>query len=273
MASAGDIGEAEATLTTNRMTIYDCLGEGEEASPPSPETPPQLRLPRFTCARIRFGRLGRKRGGRGGRKEVAAAAEKSEDASVGSSGARARDHSLFVQSCRRSVPACSRALIPATIYIAGWKQAAAGSSGGGGSSVATGQTGMGLSMLFLLARTCVELNRMAEVRAQMETLLKEIRDEASRVKAGSADHVVLVAPKTCNNLRPSSTSTVSSSCVSDTSTNCLEIRRGEDGEWTSEPEWKCTTERETPDQVQNFIRVACACVHVVRERNQRAGAF
>lgn len=216
MASASDIGEAEATLTTNRMTIYDCLGEGEEASPPSPETPPQLRLPRFTCGRIRFGRLGRERGGRGGRKEVAAA-EKSEDASVGSSG---------------------------------WKQAAAGrsSGGGGGSSVAAGQTGMGLSMLFLLARTCVELNRMAEVRAQMETLLKEIRDEASRVKAGSADHVVLVAPKTCNNLRPSSTSTVSSSCVSDTSTNCLEIRRGEDGEWTSEPEWKCTTERETPDQ-------------------------
>lgn len=265
MASASDIGEAEATLTTNRMTIYDCLGEGEEASPPSPETPPQLRLPRFTCGRIRFGRLGRERGGRGGRKEVAAA-EKSEDASVGSSGARARDHlSLSSRAVDRSLPVpASRPLIRATIYTAGWKQAAAGrsSGGGGGSSVAAGQTGMGLSMLFLLARTCVELNRMAEVRAQMETLLKEIRDEASRVKAGSADHVVLVAPKTCNNLRPSSTSTVSSSCVSDTSTNCLEIRRGEDGEWTSEPEWKCTTERETPDQVQIFIRVACvrACM-------------
>lgn len=104
MASApgdGDIGEAaaaEATPARNKRTIYDYLGEGEdgeEASPPSPETPPRLRLPRFTCARIRFGGIWRKRGGTGGRKE-AAAAEKSEDASVDSSGPRARDHSLFV---------------------------------------------------------------------------------------------------------------------------------------------------------------------------------
>ncbi|XP_066317980.1 protein POLARALIZATION DURING ASYMMETRIC DIVISION AND REDISTRIBUTION-like isoform X2 [Miscanthus floridulus] len=244
MASAGDgdIGEAaEATPARNRRTIYDYLGEGEdgeEASPPSPKTPPRLRLPTFTCARIWFGRIGRKRGGRGSRKE-AAAAEKSEDASVDSSVARAR----------------------------GWKQAAAGSSGSG--SVAAGQTGMGLSMLFLLARTCVELNRMAEVRAQMEMLLKEIRDEASRVKGGAADdHVVLVTPKACNNLGPSSTTTTttasSSSCVSDTSTTkCLEIRLGEDGERASSeaeveaepaarrhqpPECKCDTEQDTPDQ-------------------------
>jgi hypothetical protein len=99
MAGDGaDVGEAvEATPTRNRRTIYDYLGEGEDgtedASPPaSSETPPRLRLPRFTCARIRFGR---KRGGSGGRKE-AAAAEKSEDASVGSSGARARAWSLSV---------------------------------------------------------------------------------------------------------------------------------------------------------------------------------
>ncbi|CAD6247843.1 unnamed protein product [Miscanthus lutarioriparius] len=236
MASAGDgdIGEAaEATTPTrNRRTIYDYLGEGEdgeEASPPSPETPPRLRLPTFTCARIRFGR---KRGGKGGRKE-AVATEKSEDASVDSSG---------------------------------WKQAAAAAGSSGGGCVAAGQTGMGLSMLFLLARICVELNRMAEVRAQMETLLKEIRDEASRVKGGAADdHVVLVTPKACNNLQSSSstnTTTASSSCVSDTSTtNCLEIRRGEDGERASEaevetepaarrqpPECKCDTEQDTPDQ-------------------------
>lgn len=131
---------------------------------------------------------------------------------------------------------------------------------------------MGMSMLLLLARTCVELNRMAEVRAQMETLLTEIRDEASRVKGGAAaDHVVLVTPtKACNNLRSSSTTTASSSCVSDTSTtNCLEIRRGEDdGDRTSEaevgtepaarqrrpPECRCDTEQDTPDQVQVFVR-------------------
>lgn len=74
---------------------------------------------------------------------------------------------------------------------------------------------MGLSMLLLLARTCVELNRMAEVRAQMEALLKEIRDEAGRVKQAGA----LATPRTFH-LQMSSTTTVSSSsCTSDTDTN------------------------------------------------------
>ncbi|RLM80155.1 protein POLAR [Panicum miliaceum] len=245
----GDIGEAEAASTTkNRRTIYDYLGEGEDgegASPPSPGTPPRLRLPRFTCARIRFGRLSRKRGGSRGREE-AVAADKSDGASSAES------------------PSGSS------------KQAAVTTTSSGTSSVtaaaAAAQTGMGLSMLLLLARTSVELNRMAEVRAQMEALLKEIRDEADRVK-GAADHVA-VTPKTCNdNLQSTSTTTASSSCVSDTSTNCLEIARGEDGRRTSgdegcagvdgaleaeleaEParrqppplEWTCSTEHETPE--------------------------
>ncbi|WVZ77619.1 hypothetical protein U9M48_025467 [Paspalum notatum var. saurae] len=196
-SSAGGIGEAEAAAgTTNRRTIYDYLGEGEDgevvASPPSPETPPRLRLPRFTCARIRFGGLGRKRGGR---KEGAAAADKNDHTSPDSSG---------------------------------WDQAAEsrGVAGGGGVAAAH-TTGMGLSMLLLLARTCVELNRMAEVRAQMEALLKEMRDEASRVKGAAADHdVVVAAPGTCHGgPQSSSTTTASSSCVvSDTSTTlCLEL--------------------------------------------------
>ncbi|TKW37641.1 hypothetical protein SEVIR_1G061400v4 [Setaria viridis] len=240
-AGAGDIGEAEAAATKGKRTIHDYLGEGEDgeaASQPSPETPPRLRLPRFTCASIRFGGLGRrKRSGGRGRKETAAAAEKSEE------GASSADSSSG--AAERSA----------------------------GSVAAAAQTGMGLSMLLLLARTCVELNRMAEVRAQMEALLKEIRDEAGRVKGAAADHAV-VMPKTCNNnLQSSSTTTASSSCVSDTSTNCLEIGRGEDGKRTSEEvdrcagtdalgaeleaepvqrqppslEWKCDTVQETPE--------------------------
>ncbi|CAL4889613.1 unnamed protein product [Urochloa decumbens] len=242
MAAAGDIGEAaEAAATAkNRRTINDFLGEGDDGeaaatSPPSPETPPRLRLPRFTCARIRFGRLGRKRGDSSGRRnELAAAAVKSDGASSADS---------------PSAPAAAAA-----------------------------QTGMGLSMLLLLlARTCVELNRMAEVRAQMEALLQEIRDEASRVKgAADADHVHAAAtPKTCtdNNLGSSSTTTASSSCVSGTSTNnCLmeDTGRGEDfGKRAASgdearaaaatdaleaelaprqsPEWKCDAEEETPE--------------------------
>ncbi|TVU02903.1 hypothetical protein EJB05_51583 [Eragrostis curvula] len=180
MASAEDaIGEAEAGSTKkNRRRISDYLGDSDggelEASPPSPETPPQLRLPRFTCVRFRFVRLGRKRGGR---KEVAAAA-RSEDASVDTSGTKQAETST---------------------------------------SNASAESSFGLSMLLLLARTCVELNRMAEVRAQMETLLNEIRDEAGRMKA-SADNVVGTPGTCCNLLQPSST-TVSSRCTSDTDTN------------------------------------------------------
>ncbi|CAO2037413.1 unnamed protein product [Urochloa humidicola] len=237
-AGDGDIGDAAevARATKNRRTICDYLGEGEddadETSPPSPETPLRLRLPRFTCARIRFGRLGRKRGG--GRKELAAVAEKSEGAS---------------------------------------------SSDSPSAAAAAAQSGMGLSMLLLLARTCVELNRMAEVRAQMEALLQEIRDEATRVKGAAADHAHAAAtPITCggNNLRSSTTTTASSSCVSGTSTNnCLETGRGEDvrkrassGDEARDaagtdaleaelataepaprqsPKWNCDAEEETPE--------------------------
>ncbi|KAF8783863.1 hypothetical protein HU200_000306 [Digitaria exilis] len=209
MAGAGDddgdiiVGEAEGT-TRCRRTIHDFLGEGEDdgeaaSSPPpsSPETPPWLRLPRFTCATIRFGRLGRKRGG--GRKE---ATEAEAASSVGSSSGSSKQ--VEGASSTRSAAA---------------------------------QTGMGLSMLLLLARTCVELNRMAEVRAQMEALLKEIRDEASRVKQGAAAGHVVVAPEACNNNLQASTTTTtaSSSCVSDMSTNCPEeTRRGEGDKRASE---------------------------------------
>ncbi|KAK3156178.1 hypothetical protein QOZ80_2AG0103860 [Eleusine coracana subsp. coracana] len=76
--------------------------------------------------------------------------------------------------------------------------------------------GMGLSMLLLLARTCVELNRMAEVRAQMEALLKEIRDEAARMKKAGAEHdVARLTPTRTLNLQLSSSGFTSE----DTDTN------------------------------------------------------
>lgn len=102
MASAGDaIDEAETTPKKKR--ISDCLGDSDgvdeetaAASPPSPETT-RLRLLRFTCSRLRFVRLGRKGGG--GRKEVAAGAEKSEAASVDSSGAYVRGLNFLTGLC------------------------------------------------------------------------------------------------------------------------------------------------------------------------------
>ncbi|VAI56031.1 unnamed protein product [Triticum turgidum subsp. durum] len=147
MASAvgGGIDGAAGT-TKKKKRISDCLVDsdgGDEvavdaAMPPSPPSPgtPRLRIPMFTCARLRFVRLGRKGGG--GRKDQVAA-EKSEAASTDSS-------------------------------AAGWKAATSGAS-------STEAAGMGLSLLFLLAKTCVELNKMAEVRAEMEGLLREMRDQ------------------------------------------------------------------------------------------------
>ncbi|XP_044952074.1 uncharacterized protein LOC123402246 isoform X2 [Hordeum vulgare subsp. vulgare] len=151
MASArlGGIDEAAAGATKKKKRIADCLVDsdgGDEvavddaAMPPSPPSPgtPRLRIPMFTCARLRFVRLGRKGGG--GRKDQVAA-EKSEAASTDSSGA-----------------------------AVGWKAASSGAS-------PAEAAGMGLSLLFLLAKACVELNKMAEVRAQMEALLREMRDQ------------------------------------------------------------------------------------------------
>lgn len=40
--------------------------------------------------------------------------------------------------------------------------------------------GMGIGMVFLLARSATEFNKMVELRAQMEMLLKDIKDEIQR---------------------------------------------------------------------------------------------
>lgn len=45
--------------------------------------------------------------------------------------------------------------------------------------------GVGLSLVFLLAKTSDEFNKMVKVRTEMEALLKDIRDEV-RIKSGGA---------------------------------------------------------------------------------------
>ncbi|CAM0946466.1 unnamed protein product [Alopecurus aequalis] len=160
MASAGAGTDGAAK---KKKRISDCLvdsdggdevvvEDAEPHSPPSPGTP-RLRIPMFTCARLRFGRLGRK----GGRKEAAVA--KSEAVSTDSSG---------------------------------WKQ------GSNGAEAA----GMGLSLLFLLARTCVELNKMAEVRVQMEALLEEMRD-LQLSKVSTDNHAGATGSTSTRDIQPS----------------------------------------------------------------------
>lgn len=143
-------------MAKRKKRISDCLvdsDDGPDDAPPFPGTP-RLRIPMFTCARLRFG--GRKAGGR--RKEAAAAAaiaaEKSEEgASVDSSA------------------------ILCFVRPAGWKVASSS-----GASTAEAAAGMGLGLLFLLAKTCSELKKMAEVRAQMEALLDEMRGQLAAAR-------------------------------------------------------------------------------------------
>ncbi|KAF0906062.1 hypothetical protein E2562_009071 [Oryza meyeriana var. granulata] len=203
MASSPAIGASKEKLRISDYLLDDSDGGDAEvrrhqeavapASRPSPGTPPRLRIPGFTCARIRFVRLGRSRGC-GGRKELAA--EKSEAASSSADDASGRE-------------------------VAG-----SGSGSGASSSAATTEAaaGLGLSMLFLLARTSVELNKMAEVRAQMEALLREMRDEAAKCKRNIAAAAGRRDPQ------PTSSST-SSSLASGYSTDTV----GADGHATSSP--------------------------------------
>eukprot|EP00267_Zea_mays_P029319 XP_008659852.2 protein POLAR LOCALIZATION DURING ASYMMETRIC DIVISION AND REDISTRIBUTION [Zea mays] len=66
--------------------------------------------------------------------------------------------------------------------------------------------GVGLSLLFLLAKTSDEFNKMAKVRAEMEALLRELKDGVRTKSGGTEGHG---APKDRN--RESTTS----SCVTD----------------------------------------------------------
>lgn len=68
--------------------------------------------------------------------------------------------------------------------------------------------GVGLSLVFLLAKTSDEFNKMVKVRTEMEALLKEIKDEV-RIKSGGTGTEGHDAPKDRN--RESTTS----SCVTD----------------------------------------------------------
>jgi hypothetical protein len=90
----------------------------------------------------------------------------------------------------------------------GWKQ---GGSNGGSGAEAT--VGMGLSLLFLLAKTCVELNKMAEVRARMEALLEEMRGlKLARTAKMGADNVHAASPAGRIHDPPPSTTTAASLC-------------------------------------------------------------
>uniref|UniRef100_J3MGA9 Uncharacterized protein n=1 Tax=Oryza brachyantha TaxID=4533 RepID=J3MGA9_ORYBR len=168
--------------------IVDYLNDGEElgiegAAAVTPRSPAlaaaRSLLPRFGWARV-ASRIGRKgAGGKGKGKEVVVVEEVAvvETAAVASTSARARE----------------------------------------GHTTATATTpdlGVGMSLVFLLAKTSDEFNKMAKVRAEMETLLREIKDQVRRSSeaggGGDGD-----ASKTHRNLE----SAAASSCLTDTNEN------------------------------------------------------
>ncbi|CAD6336066.1 unnamed protein product [Miscanthus lutarioriparius] len=163
MASSSSSSEVRAAS----RRIVDYLNDGEElgAERAAVETPPcspaaatatavavavgeparSLALPRFRWPRLVRRRLRRKGGGDKGKEEVVV--EKGDDLPV--------------------APAVSTS----------------GCESSAGSDKRHSDLGVGLSLVFLLAKTSDEFNKMVKVRAEMEALLKEIRDEV-RIQSG-----------------------------------------------------------------------------------------
>ncbi|KAL5225121.1 hypothetical protein ABZP36_011760 [Zizania latifolia] len=161
-----------------RWRIVDYLNDGEElgvegpaVTSRSPALAARSLLPKFRWARLT--RLGRK-GAAGGKgkeeeKEKEIAVQEGEPAAVVST----------------STSAC-----------------------GTESDTRPSDLGVGLSLVFLLAKTSDEFNKMVKVRAEMEALLKEIKDQVGQIsRVGDAS-------RTCCNLE-----SAASSCLTDTNEN------------------------------------------------------
>ncbi|XP_037463549.1 uncharacterized protein LOC119335534 [Triticum dicoccoides] len=157
---------AAAAEGTSRRRILDYLNDGEEfgvAGPSSaaPATPRALAAARSLLPRFRWARLarlgGKARAGDGkGRPptavvddEIVAAEEEGEP----------RD--------------------------ASGASASAAAAGGGGETTRPSGLGVGLSLVFLLAKTSDEFNKMARVRAEMEALIRDFKGQQAMATANA----------------------------------------------------------------------------------------
>ncbi|KAJ1260127.1 hypothetical protein BS78_10G208300 [Paspalum vaginatum] len=163
MAAAAAASSSEVTVATRR--IVDYLNDGEElgvegaveAPPCSPAAAAAVARsvrPRFRWPRLVS--LGRKKGTARKGKEVEVAVEREEVVVEKRDGAPV----AVSTSARESAPA---------------------------NGTKHSDLGVGLSLVFLLAKTSDEFNKMVKVRAEMEALLREIKDEV-RVKGGTEGH-------------------------------------------------------------------------------------
>ncbi|XP_062233929.1 protein POLAR-like 1 [Phragmites australis] len=161
---------SDGRIRTRR--IVDYLNDGEElgvdgtvGTPPRSPAAARSVLPRFRWARLV--RLGRKDGGGNGKEEELVVAEKGE--------------------------------LPPVVVSTSERESATTSD------PKHSDLGVGLSLVFLLAKTSDEFNKMVKVRTEMEELLKEIKDEV-RSKSSIDGHDV---SKALNR------ESITSSCVTD----------------------------------------------------------
>ncbi|XP_020152623.1 uncharacterized protein [Aegilops tauschii subsp. strangulata] len=171
---------AAAAEGTTRRRILDYLNDGEEFGVEGPSssaaaTPRALAaarslLPRFRWARLaRLGGKGRADDGKArppktvAEEELVVAAEEEGELSI-------RDASAASASSGTSIPAACAA--------------APGDSGGADTTRPSG-LGVGLSLVFLLAKTSDEFNKMARVRAEMEALIRDFKGQQAMATANT----------------------------------------------------------------------------------------
>lgn len=155
MAAASSSSSSEVRVATRR--IVDYLNDGEElgleGAAEAPPCSPRSVRPRFRWPRLVS--LGRKGAARKGKKRE----EEGREEAV----AEKRDHEPAAASTSAREPAAA------------------------GGAKHSSDLGVGLSLVFLLAKTSDEFNKMVKVRAEMEALLREIKGEV-RAKGGAEGH-------------------------------------------------------------------------------------
>ncbi|GJM97850.1 hypothetical protein PR202_ga14806 [Eleusine coracana subsp. coracana] len=144
--------------------IVDYLNDGEElgvegavGTPPrSPAAMARLSLPRFRWPRL--ARLGKK-----GEKTVAVVEEEEEIVAERSEQVPEAVSTSVEQAARKCEPASTN-------------------------GTRNSDLGMGLSLVFLLAKTSDEFNKMVKVRSEMEALLKQFKHQVRETSGGNNGH-------------------------------------------------------------------------------------
>uniref|UniRef100_A0A0D3GJA5 Uncharacterized protein n=1 Tax=Oryza barthii TaxID=65489 RepID=A0A0D3GJA5_9ORYZ len=176
-------------VVRRRRRIADYLNDGEElgieGSPAVTPRSPALAAARSLLPRFRWARAASRIGRKG-------KAEKE--------GVVVVEEEIAVEKNGEPVAAAAAATVASTSVF------------DNESHTRTPDLGVGLSLVFLLAKTSDEFNKMAKVRAEMETLLREIKEQVRQSSSGGVGDDDASKPR-CN------LESAASSCLTDTNEN------------------------------------------------------